>query len=202
MRERNVHTPDDDGELVAAARQGDLAAFEHLVHRHQARMLNIAFRIVGVYEDACEVVQDAFIAAHRGLKNFRGESRLSTWLTAITVNLARNRLEQLRARRKNEGVSLSDPHPTEDGEMVADPPSALPSPLELMERRTVQEKVRECIEALPPAFREVLVLRDMEEFCYEEIGAILNLRDGTVKSRLARARDAIRECLKRVIGVL
>ena len=200
MRERNAHTPDDDGELVAAARKGDLAAFERLVYRHQARMLNVAFRIVGVYEDACEVVQDAFVAAYRGLDGFRGEARFSTWLTTITANLSRNRCQQLAARRRNEGVSLDAPLSLSDGEILPDPPSAAPGAEELLARQETAEKVQGCIAALDEPFREVLVLRDMEDFSYEEIGAVLKIREGTVKSRLSRAREAVKDCLKRVLG--
>lgn len=187
---------------MMSARRGDLAAFELLVRRHQAKMLNIAFRITGAYEDACEVVQDAFLAAHKGLKDFRGEARFSTWLTTITTNLSRNRLEQLQTRQRNEPVSLDDPITGEDGEMFRDAPSSLPDPLELMERRDVREQVQGCIEAMTVDSREVLVLRDMEEYSYDEIATILKLRDGTVKSRLARAREAMRDCLKRGGGAL
>ena len=199
--DRHPH-PDADNELVARSREGDLAAFELLVRRHQARMLNVAFRITGVYEDACEVVQDAFVAAHRGLKGFRGAARFTTWMTTITVNLSRNRLEQLKTRRWTEPATLDDPISAEDGQVSRDPVSPLPSPLEVMERRSVQEKVRGCVEALPPDSREVLVLRDLEEFSYEEIGTILKLRDGTVKSRLSRAREAVKDCLKRMFREL
>jgi RNA polymerase sigma-70 factor (ECF subfamily) len=202
MRDNDTHIVDADGELVSAAKRGDLAAFELLVHRHQDRMLNIAFRIVGVYEDACEVVQDAFVAAYRGLDRFRGDARFTTWLTAITANLSRNRRQQLAARRRNEGISLDDPLPTDDGELVPDPPSPAPGAQEELERQEVARKVRECIAALDNDFREVLVLRDMEDFSYEEIGVALTIREGTVKSRLFRAREAVKDCLKRVLREL
>jgi RNA polymerase sigma-70 factor (ECF subfamily) len=202
MRDAKPHNSDEDGALVAASRKGDLAAFECLVRRHQGRMLNIACRITGIYEDACEVVQDAFLAAHRGLGNFRGEARFTTWLTTITINLARNRLEQLRFRRKNEAFSLDDPLPGEDGDLPRDPPDRAPSPLDLVEQLGVREKLKGCIDALDTDFREVLVLRDLEEFSYEEIALVLRLHSGTVKSRLSRARESVKECLKKVVGVL
>ncbi len=202
MRDNDAHTADGDGELVAAAKGGDLAAFELLVHRHQERMLNVAFRIVGVYEDACEVVQDAFVAAYRGLDRFRGEARFTTWLTAITANLSRNRRQQLIVRRRNEPASLDDPLPAGAGELVPDPPSPAPGVQEELERQELARKVQECIAALGDDFREVLVLRDMEDFSYEEIGAALTIREGTVKSRLFRAREAVKECLKRVLREL
>lgn len=202
MRNNDTHIADADGELVSAAKRGDLAAFELLVRRYQDRMLNIAFRIVGVYEDACEVVQDAFVAAYRGLTGFRGDARFTTWLTAITANLSRNRRQQLAARRRNEGASLDDPLPMADCDLVPDPPSPAPGVQEELERQEVARKVRECIAALDTDFREVLVLRDMEDFSYEEIGAALMIRGGTVKSRLFRAREAVKDCLKRVLREL
>jgi RNA polymerase sigma-70 factor (ECF subfamily) len=193
---------DDDASLIAACKKGELVAFEMLVRKHQRRMLNIALRITGSYEDACEVVQDAFVAAHGGIGSFRGAARFSTWLTSITVNQARNRLQQLNSRRHREPVSLNAPIATADGSMELDPPSPEPSAHERLEQRDVRRQVQECIGALPVDFREVLVLRDMEEFSYEEIGAMLHLAAGTVKSRLFRGREAIKDCLKRVMGEL
>lgn len=193
---------DSDSELVGCARRGDLAAFERLVRTHQQRMFAIAFRITGGYEDAAEIVQDAFVAAWRGLGSFRGESRFTTWLTSITINLSRNRLDQIRSRRSNEPVSLDDPVATADGLIPREATSDAPSAQEQLERHEIRRHVQKCISALIPEFREVLVLRDMEEFSYEEIATVLRLSGGTVRSRLSRARDAVRECLRRVIGVL
>jgi RNA polymerase sigma-70 factor (ECF subfamily) len=84
----------------------------------------------------------------------------------------------------------------------ADPPSNEPTVLDRMERQDVQQKVQDCIEALEPDFREVIVLRDMQDFSYEEIGNMLKVREGTIKSRLFRAREAVKDCLKRVMGEL
>ena len=193
--------PDEDRELVGRARRGDLAAFEQLVRTHQQRMFTLAFRVTGGYEDAAEIVQDAFMAAWRGLGSFRGESLFRTWLTSITVNLSRNRLDQIRLRRKSEPVSLDDPVETADGLLPHEAVSGAPSALEQLERHEVRRHVQGCIAALIPEFREVLVLRDMEEYSYEEIATVLRLSGGTVRSRISRAREAVRECLKRVIGV-
>ncbi len=193
--------PDEDAELVTSCRAGNLAAFETLVMKYQARIFTLAFRILGNYEDAGEVAQDAFIAAYRGLAKFRGDSAFTTWLTTITVNLARNRLRQTRTRKSRESCSLDDPVPRCDGcAMTHDFPSANPSAHELLEREEMRRRVQVCINGLELPFREVLVLRDVEEYTYQEIGTMLNLAEGTVKSRIARARDAVRECLKRVLG--
>jgi len=194
--------PDEDARLVAASREGDLQAFEALVRKHQTHIFTLAFRVVGEYEDAGELVQDAFVAAWRALGSFRGDASFSTWLTTITVNLARNRLKQLRTRRLREPRSLDDPIPTCEGCVSLDPPSDAPSAHERLEQEEVRQRVQGCINGLEPGFREVLVLRDLEEYSYGEIGTILGLAEGTVKSRLSRARDGIRDCLKRVLGEL
>jgi RNA polymerase sigma-70 factor (ECF subfamily) len=202
MGEIRQRQADDDNDLVARARNGNVAAFEHLVRNYQQRMLTVAFRITGGYEDACEIVQDAFVAAWRGLGSFRGEARFTTWLTAITVNLSRNRLDQIRTRRGHEPVSLDEPRERADGVLPREAVSGAPSVQEELERRDVRRHVQACIAALAPDFREVLVLRDMEDFSYEEIATVLRLSGGTVRSRLSRAREAVRDCLKRVIGIL
>jgi len=191
---------DDDAVLVASAQQGDLSAFEALVARHQKRMVNTAFRIIGGYEDACEVTQDAFVSAYRNLNSFRAEAKFSTWLTAITVNLSKNRLKRVIIRQKREPVSLDAPIRTDDGEVMPDPPSKEPSALDRLERQDVKQKVQDCIQALEPDFREVLVLRDMQDFSYDEISGMLKVAAGTVKSRLFRARESVKECLKKAMG--
>lgn len=191
----------EDGELVAACRREDPDAFGILVRRHQKVMLNLAYRLVGNYEEACEVVQDAFVAAHGHLDQFRGEARFSTWLAAITLNHARNRVARLASLRRKEACSLDAPRVTERGSVMPDPPSAEPGPLEALEAKALRARVEACMRALPAAFREVLVLRDLQDRSYDEIGTLLGLREGTVKSRLARARDNVKACLKRALGV-
>lgn len=193
---------DDDAVLVMRSRQGDLDAFEQLVTKHEKRMLNIAYRLIGDYDEACEVVQDAFVSAHRNIRTFRGDSKFTTWLTAITVNLSKNRLKQLISRKGHEAYSLDDPVESNDGKVTIDPLSKDPSVLDRLEKSDVQSRVQNCIKALDPAFREVLVLRDLQDLSYEEIGNLLKLHGGTVKSRLFRAREMVKDCLKLVMGEL
>jgi RNA polymerase sigma-70 factor (ECF subfamily) len=193
-------TRDEDLEYVSLCRKGEVDAFEALVRRHEKRMFNIAYRITGNYDEAGEVVQDAFISAYKNITGFRGEARFATWLYAICINHSRNRLKQLKARHYREGRSLDDPIQTSDGEIAADPPSSEPSALDRLEAKDVQQRVQACINALDAEFREVIVLRDIQGFSYEEISAMLKKPVGTVKSRLFRARDAMRACLKDVMG--
>jgi len=187
----------DDQELVAAFRAGDLDAFEVLVRRHQKAMLNVAYRMLGSYEEACEIAQDAFMAAYRNLAGFRGDAKFTTWLTTITLNLSRNRIEALASRRRHEAFSLDAPPPGREDAPPPEPASQAPSALDDLEAQAVRSRVEKCIEALPPDFREVLVLRDLRDHSYEEIGAMLKVREGTVKSRLFRAREGVKDCLQR-----
>ncbi|MDH4164664.1 MAG: sigma-70 family RNA polymerase sigma factor [Nitrospirota bacterium] len=201
--ERDAGLPTDpDQDRVTAARSGDLTAFESLVNRHQKRMLNIALRITGDYDDACEVTQDAFVSAYRNLGSFRGGAKFSTWLTAIVINLSRNRLKQLNSRRGHEAYSLDTPLRTPEGEMTIDPPAREPSTLDRLVQQDRQKAVQDCIALLDPEFREVLVLRDLQEFSYDEISGMLKIKEGTVKSRISRAREAVKECLKKAWGQL
>jgi RNA polymerase sigma-70 factor (ECF subfamily) len=195
-------TRDEDREIVSLCQGGDVDAFEVLVQRHQKRMLNISYRIIGNYDEACEMVQEAFIAAYKNIKGFKGEAKFSTWLYAICINLSKNRLRQVRTRLHREPYSVGNPIQIADGQIAADPPSSDPSPLEQLEARDVQQKVQGCINALDAEFKEVLILRDIQGFSYDEISDMLKIPEGTVKSRLFRAREGMRDCLKQTMGDL
>jgi RNA polymerase sigma-70 factor (ECF subfamily) len=108
----------------------------------------------------------------------------------------------VKSRQGREAYSIDEPVRTEGGQIVIDPPSSEPSVLDQLEKRDIRNRVQDCITALDPDFREVLVLRDMQDFSYNEIASMLRMREGTVKSRLFRARDMVKDCLKRVIGDL
>jgi RNA polymerase sigma-70 factor (ECF subfamily) len=197
----NFSSPDPDASLVSLCRNGDLDAFEQLVLKHQKRMLNIAYRMIGDYDEACEAVQDAFVAAYKNIKTFRGDAKFSTWLTTVTLNHAKNKLKQVRSRGSRIAFSLDSPLETGDGELSPELPSKEPSQLDRLEQKDVGKHVRLCIEALEPEYREVIILRDVQDFSYEEIGSALNIREGTVKSRLFRSREAVKDCLKKAMGV-
>jgi RNA polymerase sigma-70 factor (ECF subfamily) len=193
---------DEDFAFVTLCQEGDTDAFEHLVRRHQKRMLNIAYRIIGNYDEACEITQDAFVAAYNNIAGFQRKAKFSTWLYAICINLARNRRKRLKTRRYHEGRSLDDPIATPNGEIAVDPPAREPTPLERLEARDIRYHVQGCINTLDVEFKEVIVLRDMQGFSYEEISVMLKVPAGTVKSRLFRAREGVKDCLKKVMGEL
>jgi RNA polymerase sigma-70 factor, ECF subfamily len=193
---------DEDHQMVGRCREGDVGAFEFLVQKHQKKMFNIAYRMTGDYDAACEVIQDSFLSAYRSIRKFRGDARFSTWLCSIVVNLSKNRIKQIRTRGRREGISLDTPVDTRTGEISREPAAQGLSVLEQLERKEVQRTVQAGIDRLDPDYREVLVLRDIQGCSYEEICAILNLPDGTVKSRLFRARGALKDLLKALIGDL
>ncbi len=192
----------DDSKLVNACKRGDTSAFEQLVNRYQNRMLNIAFRITGNYDDACDITQDAFLSAWRKIADFRGEALFSTWLTSIVINLSRNRLQQMSSNSSRDSYSLDSEIPGKEGSTKRDAVSKTPTALELMEEEELRRFMENCIRTLPPEFREVLVLRDMQEMSYEEVSGALGIKDGTVKSRLFRAREGVRDCVRNALGMV
>jgi RNA polymerase sigma-70 factor (ECF subfamily) len=199
---QNRTIADDDAGFVARCRQGETEAFSVLVRRHQKKMLNIAFRMIGDYDEACDVVQEAFLSAYRAIGKFRGDARFSTWLCGIVLNHSRSHMAQKAARSRREAGSLDDPVKSKDGSFPNEPCSQEGSIIERLEKRELEAKVQECIGFLDGEQREVLVLRDIQGFSYEEIGDLLKLPGGTVKSRLFRARNTLKDLLSRVIGDL
>ena len=188
----------DELSLLADCRAGDTRAFEQIVLLHQRSIYNIALRISGNEADAAEIVQDVFLLAWRKMADFRGESKFSTWLTSIAVNQARTRWQQ---NRKKRGREESLEGSVVEGQGVPlQVASKQPSALERLEQSQLQELLERCIKALDLGFREVLVLRDMRELAYGEVAQSLGLREGTVKSRLFRAREAVRNCIVRNMG--
>ncbi len=179
--------------LVDRFRQGDQSAFEQMVARYWDRIYSMVHQLLRNPEDAEEVTQDAFIRAHRGLVNFRGESAFSTWLYQIATNLARNRYWYWWRRRREHTVSFDQPVAPDNATTLAEVfPSELETPEDATVTREFVGRVAECMVKLSPKHREILVLRNVKNLSYEEIGEILGISVGTVKSRIARARDSLR----------
>jgi RNA polymerase sigma-70 factor (ECF subfamily) len=193
---------DNDLKYVVMCQKGDTDAFAVLVERHQKKMLNIAFRMMGDYDEACDVVQDAFVAAYKSIRKFKAEAKFSTWLYRIVVNYSKNRLKQLRNTAKHESIPIDDSGEIKTEETLSQSMVNGANPGTQMEKREREAQVQKCITSLDEEYREVLVLRDIQGFSYEEIKDILNIPDGTVKSRLSRARNALKDCLIKVMGEL
>jgi RNA polymerase sigma-70 factor, ECF subfamily len=183
--------------LVERAKRGDAEAFEQLASQYYRKVYNIAYRVIGNPEDASDVAQEAFERAYLSLPEFRGDSSFQTWLLRITHNAC---LDELRRRKRRKVTSLDEPMSVEDGEMdrqlaVADEADG---PEQTLERLEVQRVVQESISALDEEYRVVVVMRDIQGYSYNEIAETLGINLGTVKSRLNRARHALKEMFGRL----
>jgi RNA polymerase sigma-70 factor, ECF subfamily len=180
--------------LVERLRRGDGAAFEELLHAHTGRLLAVARRLLANEEDARDTVQEAFLSAFRSIDRFDGQAALGTWLHRIVVNAA---LTKLRSRRRHPEKPIEDLLPTflEDGHQ-ARPARDWPDPSAALQREETRGSVRRHIEELPEDYRVVLLLRDIEELDTEETARLLGLTPGAVKTRLHRARQALRTLLE------
>lgn len=181
----------DEGLLVERARRGDRDAFDALVERHMERIWRIAYRTVRHEDDAADVVQETFLTAWRSLASFRGDSSFATWLHHIATTRALNHLDRREERASRRAVRLD----LEPGEAPA-LPDATPSPLQQLEERELASRLQRCVEQLPTAWRAVLALREGEGLSYEAIAKAMDVALGTVRSRLARAREALLECIE------
>lgn len=190
-------TPGDaDSSDVARFLRGEAEAFESLVSRHEAEVFRIGMRLLGDREDAMEAAQEVFLRIYRSLPHFRGDASFRTWLVGIAINVARNRLASAgRRQREREGPLLA--RPAEDGDAFELPvPATDPDPEQALYGKELGEALSVAMGRLSGEHREVLVLREVLSMEYDEMAAVLGCALGTVKSRLARARDALRENLK------
>jgi RNA polymerase sigma-70 factor (ECF subfamily) len=185
---------ESEAALVERLRRGDGAAFEQLLRAHTGRLLAVARRLLGNEEDARDAVQDAFLSAFRSIDRFDGQAALGTWLHRIAVNAA---LTRLRSRRRHPEKPIEELLPTflEDGHQ-ARPPRDWPDPSAALQRHETRESVRRHIDELPEEYRTVLLLRDIEGLDTDETARMLGLTPGAVKTRLHRARQALRALLE------
>ncbi|HYE25716.1 MAG TPA: sigma-70 family RNA polymerase sigma factor [Clostridia bacterium] len=182
----------DETLLVQAAKNGDVTAFEDLVRRYDRNVFRIAQHITQNREDAEDVVQDAFLKAYQNLGQFQGQSKFYTWLVRIAVNEA---LMRLRRRRPERMVSLDEDVKTEEDSMPREVADWAPNPEQLYTQAELKDILSKTIQGLPPSFRTVFVLRDVEGLSTEETANALDLSVPAVKSRLLRARLQLRERL-------
>ena len=185
-----------DKVLVARFKKGDEAAFEEMVSRYWDRIYAMVMQLLRNSQDAEEVTQDAFIRAHRGLENFRGDSSFSTWLYQIATNLARNRYWYWFRRKRDKSVSFDQTVGGDSDTTLAEIFQAdIETPQDIAVTNEFQERVAAAMELLNVKHREVLVLRNVKSLSYEEIANHLEISIGTVKSRIARARESLRDRL-------
>lgn len=185
------HEAENDGAWVRRVQGGETESFEVLIRRHEKPIFNLLYRWLGDYDDASETAQEVFLSAFRSIRKFRGDAKFSTWLYRIAVNHAKNRLKGIGASR-HRTIPLESNDPEGDGGPVGRLPDPGPDPSEVAERTEDHARVQQWLNTLDPDDALVILLHDLQEVGYEEMGRILDLPLGTVKSRLHRARLALR----------
>ena len=191
----NIEQPvSEEMQLVRRAKRGDDSAFEELVRRYDRNVFRIAQHITQNREDAEDVVQDAFLKAYGNLAQFQEQSKFYTWLVRIAVNEA---LMRLRRRRPERMVSLDEDVKTEDDSLPREVADWSPNPEQMYNQSELRDILTRTIQGLPPGFRTVFVLRDVEGLSTEETAQALELSIPAVKSRLLRARLQLRDRLSR-----
>lgn len=180
-------TREQEAAIVRKVLGGDANAFETLVLEYEKNVYNIALRMTGNSEDAADMTQEAFIKAYNSLQSFRGDSKFSVWLYRIVSNVC---LDFLRSKNRRPTVSLSvEDNDGEDAQLdVADESQ---SPELLLDRKLTRDSVRRGLDSLPPDYRQILLLREIQGLSYDEIAQALSLEVGTVKSRIFRARKRL-----------
>jgi len=188
----------DEQQFVAALQRGDQDAFATLVRERGRTLLSTLRRMLGNEHDARDCLQETFLSAFRALDGFESKCRLGTWLHRIAVNTA---LMKLRSRRSGPEVSIDElvPRFSADGHHENAPIAWEDDSIEMLERRENRELLRQAIDTLPAAYREVVVLRDIEGLSTEETGDLLGITPNAAKIRLHRARQALRTMLDRHI---
>ena len=188
MTEELVTTTATDIELVTRSQADDERAFGELVTRYESKVYSLAMKMLRNPEDAEDVLQETFLRAYRGIKSFQGNSTFSTWIYRITANSALMRLR----KKQLPMVSIEDSEDREAPISIAD---WAPGPVEQLLNKETQKVMEEAIEALPAEFRQVFILRDVEEMSNSEVAEVLDLSVAAVKSRLHRARLKVRNRL-------
>ena len=185
----------DDYALVAEAKAGSYEAFEELVNRYENKIYRLGINITGSPEDAEDVLQEAFLKAFQHLPDFREDSRFYTWLVRIAVNEG---LMKLRKRRTDRSVPIAD-EIGDEGEVVPrEFADWKPDPEQSYAQAEIETILRNAAQTLPPAYRTVFLLRDVEDLSTAETASVLSLTEGTVKARLFRARLMLREELSKI----
>jgi RNA polymerase sigma-70 factor (ECF subfamily) len=192
---------EDEARLIQRLVARDERAFNTLVRAYERRVFALVLRMIGNRAEAEDLAQEVFVQVFKAIASFRGESKLSTWVYRIAINLCKNRSKYLRVRHAGEQEPLDAhqdrvPLGAARGANVAQ----VERPDEMIAGKQVERIVQQAILQLDPTFRECLVLRDVEDLSYEEIGAITGLPEGTVKSRIHRGRAQLKELVEAALG--
>jgi len=184
-------------EVIEGCKAGDRRAFEKIVSFYQKRVFNFAYRMLGNTEEAKELAQEVFVSVFESIRELREEAKFDAWLKQIMLNHCRNRWKYLKRRQYFNTDSMDDPVETEEGEVArqfhdpSDPPDIV------YEKKMVQEWIQKGLLKLREDQRELIVLRDLQGLSYAEIGSLFDLPEGTIKSKLHRARMELKKVLEK-----
>ena len=183
--------------VIESCKAGDEKAFAEIVLAYQRKVFNIALRILGNMEEAKDLAQEVFLSVFQSIKDLREEVKFEPWLTQITLNHCRNRWKYLKRRRYFNSDSLDDPIETEDGSMPMQIYDLSDNPETHADKKMIRQWIQSGLLELKEEQRELIVLRDLQGLSYEEIGKVFFLPEGTVKSKIHRARMDLKEILER-----
>jgi len=194
---------EEESELrfIERLKRHDERAFNELVITYEQRVFRLVFRMLGRRDEAEDMAQEVFVQVFKAVSTFRGDSKLSTWIYRIAVNLCKNRIKYLSRRHdgtQQELEPVADRAPLSEAKGVTFGDVARPD--HMVEGFQLEKIVHKCISELDPDFREVLILADVEDLSYQEIAEITGLADGTVKSRIHRARAMLKTKVERALG--
>ena len=182
----------EEREIIHRVLEGDTQAFERLVAENEKKVYALALKMVGNEEDALDMAQESFLKAFSNLMGFRGDSRFSVWLYRLTYNIC---IDFIRKRKRTQTFALT--YTDEDGEPaeleIADETT---DPAAIMATNQLRRVLGECVDALPPHHKEIIVMREITGLSYQDIARVLGISEGTVKSRLARARRKLAQLLR------
>jgi len=186
-------------EVIKSCKAGDKGAFSEIILCYQKRVFNIAYRMLGNMEEAKDLAQEVFLSVFESIKDLREDDKFEPWLTQVTLNHCRNHWKYLKRRQYFNSDSLDDPIETEDGEVAKSVYHPFDNPETLYEKKMIQQLIQKGLLKLKEEQRELIVLRDLQGFSYAEIGELFFLPEGTIKSKLHRARMDLKKILEKAI---
>ncbi len=190
---------EEDIELVEECKLGSRKAFNQLMLKYQNKVFSIAMRMLKNTDEAQDAAQDVFLAVYRSIKKFRGDSKLKTWIYRIVINTCINRLKSKKRKQQAPLDNQNEMLIEKSQEEGKTPQATIDNPLKALERKNLREIIEKEIAKLPEENRVIIIMRDVEGLSYEQIEKILEIPDGTVKSRLHRGRQELKKRLKKYL---
>ncbi len=181
-------------DLVEKSQQGNIEAFEKLISAYQKKVFNIALRMTGNQDDASDISQEVFIKIFKSIGSFKKQSAFSTWVYKITINTCRDELRKQKNKRNT--ISIDEGICLEDNKVERQIESNDPTPELMAEKHEIEKLLKEAIFQLSEDYKEVIILRDIQGFSYSDIAKMIDCPEGTVKSRINRARSMLKDILK------